>query len=514
MPKYRLANVHGLVSLQYQPEQVAFLKALAERHCPAHHRWSVTWGDPATLLCPICGVKGRRDYDRMLLYAGRQSGKSRIGTLASVLEATFPDTYHWVTAPTYRDLTDFVEPSFFAQLPQDWLDRGEWSVSDRLLTLPNGTRVAFRSLEDPQSARGPTLDSWLMDEACQVSGVAHDVGDAMLAIKGGVEILTTTPLGEDWVFEKVWMPAEAHVPGFWAATWKTIDNPLMATPEGIAYINDKRATMSPEMFAREYEASTVTFQGAIYGTLIDPCLIDDLTEPGLAELKRYLPEWPAINPTRSAVVGLDPGSDHPFAGVPIVVGDKALVIFGEYLARELPAVQHAQHLKALVGSLQPRWGIDRSQAQMITELAQHGIFSAGADNAVIAGIERVKSWMVSGQLKFVKSRTRQLVSQLKSYRWKDTDKRDGSVGVQEVYKRHDDLPDALRYGLCTWPHLPEVAAETVGGRDVSQLPEAMQRDILRFRQHAEAIETTTVEGVGDFFGDAETYAGEMDSFYG
>jgi phage terminase large subunit-like protein len=141
----------------------------------------------------------------MLLLAGRQGGKTRIGTLGGVLEASMPNSYGWVTAPTYRDLLDFVEPAFFAQLPQSWLDEGDWNVSDRLLLLPNGARVAFRSLEDPQSVRGPTLDWWLMDEACKVSGVAHEVGDAMLAIKEGVEILTTTPRGEDWVYEEVWL---------------------------------------------------------------------------------------------------------------------------------------------------------------------------------------------------------------------------------------------------------------------------------------------------------------------
>jgi hypothetical protein len=33
MGHYKLANGAGLVSLQYQPQQVAFLHALAARHC-------------------------------------------------------------------------------------------------------------------------------------------------------------------------------------------------------------------------------------------------------------------------------------------------------------------------------------------------------------------------------------------------------------------------------------------------------------------------------------------------
>jgi hypothetical protein len=387
-------------------------------------------------------------------------------------------------------------------------------VSDRLLVLPNKARVAFRSLEDPQSVRGPTLDWWLMDEACKVSGVAHEVGDAMLAIKEGVEILTTTPRGEDWVYEKVWCLAEAGEPGYWAARWVSTDNPVMSK----AYVESKRATMSTEMFKQEYEADFVTFQGAIYGsTMVDPCVLDDTTPEGYAELQRLIPEWPLVNPARTALVGLDPGSDHPFAGCLAVVTEQAIVVIGEYLAREKPAMVHAAHLKAMVGSLQPRWGVDRSQPQTIIELAQHGIFAQAVEagpGSVVAGIERVKSWMIVRRIKFVKSRTKQLVSQLKSYRWKETERRDGSTGVQEPYKRKDDLCDALSYMVRMWPHLPEPAASPTG-RDLSKFSDIDRRSIERMARHEGSAKEKEVEDVGDFYGgDEESDYGVSDSFYG
>lgn len=516
--KYQLANTDGIVKLQYQPQQMAFLHALASRHCDRSYpkngcgfEWQIKFGDLASTFCPKCMKPGTRDYVKMLLLAGRQGGKTRIGTLGGVLEASMPNSYGWVTAPTYRDLTDFVEPAFFSQLPQEWMDKGDFNVSDRLLVLPNGARVAFRSLEDPQSVRGPTLDWWLIDEACKVSGIAHEVGDAMLAIKEGVEILTTTPRGEDWVWEKVWCLAEEGHQGYWAARWVSTGNPTMSA----SYIAGKRATMSDEMFKQEYEADFVTFQGAIYGsTMIDPCVIDDKTEAGYAELIRYLPEWPDINPARSAVVGLDPGSDHPFAGCLIVVTEQALIVCGEYEEREKPAMIHASNLKAMVGNLSPRWGIDRSQPQMVIELGQHGIFAVAAENAVVPGIERVKSWMVSGRLKFVKSRTKRLVGALKSYRWAETEKKDGAAGIQQPYKRKDDLPDALRYGLMTWPHLPEATEVIRGVRDLSKLDDKSRRDIERMLRHEGVEKEKVAEGVGEFYGSdyAEEY-GSSEEYY-
>jgi hypothetical protein len=517
--KYKLANGDGIVSLKYQPEQMAFLHALASRHCDMGEEkggcgfeWQMEFGKIETTFCPRCHKPGSRDYVKMLLLAGRQGGKTRIGTLGGVLEASMPNSYGWVTAPTYRDLLDFVEPAFFGQLPQSWLEEGDWNVSDRLLVLPNNARIAFRSLEDPQAVRGPTLDWWLMDEACKVSGVAHEVGDAMLAIKEGVEILTTTPRGEDWVWEKVWCLAEEGHPGYWAAKWFSADNPTMSK----TFIASKRATMSKEMFEQEYEAGIVTFQGAIYGSnMVDPCIIDDKTEAGYALLKRYIPEWPLINPARTCVVGLDPGSDHPFGGVVLIITEQAILVVGEYKHRELPASMHAANLKALTQGLSPRWGIDRSQAQMVTELAQHGIFASAAENAVVAGIERVKSWMVTGRLKFVKSRCKELISELKSYRWKETEKKDGATGTQEPYKKKDDLCDALRYGLMTWPHLPEAPEVEQGRRDTSQMSDQQRAELARVGRHMEAARKEKIEeGTGEFYGGYDdSGGGAMDEFY-
>lgn len=515
MGKYRVANPEALVTLKYQREQQAFIQALAARHCvKCATQWSITWGSVESTFCPKCGEKGSRDYIKMLMMAGRQGGKTRIGTLGGVLEASMPYSYGWVTAPTYRDLLDFVEPAFFAQLPQEWLEEGDWNVGDRVLYLPNEARVAFRSLEDPQAVRGPTLDWWLMDEACKVSGIAHEVGDAMLAIKQGVEILTTTPRGEDWVYEKVWCLAERGEPGYWAARWKSRDNPVMSA----SYIESKRATMSPEMFAQEYEADFVTFQGAIYDPIVlASCVIDDSTDAGFQAIKKLIPEWPKIDASRTALVGLDPGSDHPFAATLVIPTPEALICVGEYEQREKPAMIHAQNLRAMCGSLSPRWGVDRSQPQTIIELAQHGIFAQaveGGPGSVVAGIERVKSWMYSGRLKLIKSRCPRLIGAMKTYRWAETEKKDGSTGKQEPYKKKDDLPDAFRYTVMMWPHLPE-APQVVLGRDLSGLSEKDRRDIERMNKFNLANDKEKVpDGVGEFYGDtAEDYGGSYDSFY-
>jgi hypothetical protein len=523
MGKYVLTNPAPLVTLKWNPYQMAFLDALRLRYCPAcGHSFSVQWGDVPSTFCPSCSTKGRRAYNVASLIAGRQGGKTRIATLAGALETTFPRSYGWICAPTFRDQEDFVKPAFFAQIPQGWLDDGDWSASDDIFTAPNGSRVAFRSLDNPEAVRGPTLDWLVMDEACKCSPVAFHVARPAMSINGGVIIPTTTPKGEDWVYEDVWVPAENGEPGFWAARYKSIDNPVQ-DPE---FIESQRRTMSPELFAQEYEADFVTFQGAIYGDLVHRCVIDDVREETRAEalkqIREFLPEWPNVDASRTAIVGLDPGSDHPFAGCVAVATPKGLIVIGEYKKRKLPAMLHAQNLRVMVRGLTPRWLIDRSQAQMMIELAQHGIFATAAENNVTAGIERVKSWMISGQFKIIKSACPELVKELLSYRWAETDKADGSTGQQQPYKKRDDLADALRYMLMGWPHLPE-AVKPTEGRDLSKMPEKMARDIARVMRGVQSQGKETIpDGSGDFYTSVENdglepmsvAAGGYDEFYG
>lgn len=503
MGKYVLTNPTPLVTLKYNPYQVAFLQALAKRVCASCHvEWAYSYPDSA--VCPSCQQPGTRAFHRFTLLAGRRGGKTRIGTLAVILEMATPGQIWYIAAPTYPDQERFVKPTFFKQLPKEWFDRGHWSATNHTFTAPNGSQVTFISLEDPEVGRGMGMHGIFIDEACKVSERAWDIVRPALTEYRGVAIFTSTPRGEDWVYERLYREAERGRPGFWACRYRTADNPIIDATE----LEEAKATMSPEMYRQEFEADIVTFTGSIYGDLLNRAVVDDETEAGLARLKTFLPEWPDIRRDRPSVIGLDPGADHPFAAVLLVSTPEGLVACGEYKRRELPAAQHAVNLKMLARGLPTRWAIDRSQAQMMIELAQHGIVATGAENDVLAGIERVKSWLLSGQLLIVKSRCPELLKELRSYRWADTERKDGQAGAQTPFKRHDDLCDALRYALMLWPHLPR-APKPPEGRDLTftTLDARTRRDIERLQrferggEEAEDLQPLdeAVEGVGELF---------------
>lgn len=492
--RLKLANPQPLVTLKYNFYQDSFMQARRQRFCPEGHIWSRLEHEH----CPLCQElfnrqeQGNRAYKRFLLRAGRRGGKTRIGALAAIEEATIPGSVGWCCAPTYPELEDFVLPAFFKQIPQAWLDHPltDWSESEYTLLLPNRAIVQFRSLEDPDRGRGPGLHWLWIDEICKLSRRHWETIRPTLTEHKGILIGTTTPKGEDWVHEDFYEPAERGKPGYWACVYRTVDNPIIDAAE----VLEAKESMTPEMYQQEYEADIVTFTGAIFGDHVPPCLIEGTDE----QMKYYFPEWPNLDPGRPCVMGIDPGTDHPFGAGKWVASPHGLVKVGEYMDRGRPFAIHAQHVQTLKGTAQCRIAIDRSAAQAQIELAQYGLYTVQADNDVVAGINRMLSWMIAsknsvqrggpGTLPSGMVLPRRLVpktiKQYQSYRWADNEKKDGSTKHRElVHKKNDDLIDPDRYALMLYPHLPtDQPGVDVGKRDLSGMPEYYKAQIERMRR--------------------------------
>jgi hypothetical protein len=418
----------GRVELLYNPYQQAFLAALRLRIGPNALR---------------------RAYSRLALFAGRRAGKTLIGGLATVTEAGAREGQTiWVCSGSYPKLHDYVIPAVNRYLPKAWLAK-PFSASHYEWTLKNETIIQARSLDEVNRGRGPGLDVLWIDEARDVNQLAWKTLVPALVDKRGVAIITTTPSGFDWCHDAFWAPAADLVPGYWACKYKSVENPFLEMEE----IEAARRDMDPLFFLQEFEAEFVSFTGAIYGDVLNKQLLE--TDDSV---KRLIAEWPKVDPSRSVVVGIDPGADHPFAAVVLVSTEKGLVAVGEYLSRDSAIIKHAQGLFAMLHrngiTSANTWAIDRSQKQTAIELGQHGIFVVGAENDVVSGIQRVKSWLFSGRLFIFRPRCPKLVQQLFSYRWAENVDGTGQSRRERVIKTNDDLPDALRYAVMTWPELP------------------------------------------------------------
>ena len=458
----------------HQPIQMDFLNDRRMRWC---YGCKSTYSCPPDFSCPKCSVKGSRFYDRLTIVAGRRFGKTRIGAVSGVEEASIPGTIGWACAPTNDKLHRYVIPAFQQLIPQEWIKKDGWSVEHHDLRLTNGSLIHFQTLEDPDQGRGQGLDWLWIDEVSELTKAHWEVIRPSLA-GDTVAFFTTSPRGFDWVYEELVAPADQGLPGYRRYLAKTSES---ANPRiNSEFLAREKSQMSDQMYRQEYEADFVIFTGAVYGGSVEPQI---LRSP--ESIRFFIPEWPDIAPWRQILVGLDSGADHPFGAVKIVATENGLVVVGEYLERHKSFQEHALAIRGLANSSSCRFAINKNERQGMIELGQHGVRPLSpAENDVIAGTERVKTWLERHQLWFVESNCPLTVKQMKSYRWaENTSPKDQSKRLERVYKKDDELPDCLRYALMTWPRLPAAQSNPNPLRDISHLSIDTQRAIIRERKH-------------------------------
>ena len=470
--------------LKYHHYQDQFWKARKKRICKV---CKTEFNSPD--LCPTCSDKGLREFHRLLLIAGRRGGKTRAGALAAVEEACVPNTIGWACAPTNPKLHRYVIPAFQQLIPADWVE--SWNSEFGDLRLKNGSLIHFQTLEDPDQGRGQGLHWLWIDEVCELTEDHWHVIRPSLTEHRGVAFFTTSPQSYDWVYDHFYKTAEEGTPGYWAARYATSENPIISMEE----LADAKATMPDSMYRQEYEADFVIFTGAVYGSLLDSQI---LRTP--EQVRELIPEWPAIDSWRQVLVGIDTGADHPFGAVKLVSTERGLVVIGEYLERHRSFIQHASSMKMLAGNANVKWAINRNERQGMIELSQHGIYCQPAENDVVSGTERVKSWLHQKQLWFVDGLCPMTIKQMKSYRWAPDKTKDGQVRKERVFKKDDELPDCVRYAVMTWPQLPSTNIELNPKRDLTMLPDEMKRTIERMRRIEAEPSVKPMDVVGDFWG--------------
>ena len=442
-------------------------------------------------VCPKCQVNHTSNltaphvFDHFLLLSGRGGGKTLGGAYAAREEMMVPKSIGWVMGPTYKILHDSTFPTLVRRIPPHWVKR--WDPEHMEITLINDALVAFRSLEDPERARGPHGISWgWFDESAQAPLRAYEVFKPTLIKAGGIVITTTTPLGFDWSYDEIEKRATIYKePGYKCYRWWTEENPVFASnPVMKAKIEQARKTMDPDFFAQEYRAERRNAQGLVYN-------FKKLEEQYLADadaVKRLIPEWPNIDPSRTVLIGLDSGADHPFGAVMAVVTEKGLVIVKEYLQRmqaisqQLPAIAFAFGTSRFANL---KWAANKNEANLRLEFGLKGIGVIPAENKHEIGIQRVASWLHAGQL-YIAYTCPKTLEQMQSYRYADNSSTDGQKKAkEEVFKFKDELPDAVRYLIMAWPVLPNPELPTMTKAQESRwnaLDERSRMDIERMRE--------------------------------
>lgn len=498
----------------FNPYADAFMKARRLRFCLKCETVN-SMDENCAFTCPKCGtthtsnLTAPRVFDRFSVLAGRGGGKTEIGARAAREEMMAPGSIGWVLGPTYKILHDSTFPTLVGLIPPSFVKR--WDPEHMEITLMNDAKVAFRSLEDPDRARGPHGVSWgWFDEAAQSPVRAYEVFEPTLIKAGGIVFCTTTVLGYDWTYDKIEKRAMHYKePGYWSVKWWTEENPLFqANPVMKAQIDRARKSMSPEFYAQEYKAERHNAEGLVYDYKI-------LERQYLATddaIRAHIPEWPNIDPSRQLMVGLDSGADHPFGAALGVVTPTGVIIVRDYLKRmqavsqQLPAISETFHLAP---GHDVRWSANKNEANLRLEFGLKGIGVIPAENKHEIGIQRVQSWLYSGQLFFAYTALK-TYEQMRAYRYAPNTAADGQKKAKEaVFKFADELPDAVRYMLMAWPHLPKTEAPLMTDAQAKRwnaLDDKSKDDIQRVKEFGKREKEATLDygspgwPMGDFFG--------------
>ncbi len=154
---------------------------------------------------------------------GRGAGKTWIGAYDLITKAK-PGRRYGVYAPTYPMLHDATVPKLLAVTRKLHFLK-EHRRGDRELILGNNAVIMYRSVDDPEHARGPDLSGAWLDEASVMKKEAYDVILGCLREGGeqGGLTATFTPKGRaHWTYQEFAKTAGAVL--ITASSW---ENPFL-----------------------------------------------------------------------------------------------------------------------------------------------------------------------------------------------------------------------------------------------------------------------------------------------
>lgn len=130
-----------------------------------------------------------------ILCAGRRWRKTTLVMAIAVEAAALGKQILW-GAPTFDQVRIGWEETKRATAEVATFNQSRMEV-----WFPGGGRIMYRSLDDPDNARGHTADGVVIDEAAEVKGEAwHEVLHPMLMDTGGWSWFLFTPKGRNWVW--------------------------------------------------------------------------------------------------------------------------------------------------------------------------------------------------------------------------------------------------------------------------------------------------------------------------
>lgn len=309
--------------------------------------------------------------------------------------------------------------------------------SKRTITTKFGT-VFLISGDNPDAFQGAQVGGIWLDECGLMGRLVFLTALQRLGFYGGKLLLTSTPYNRGWFKTEVADKAGAGDKDIMVVNFPSLANPLYPA-ESVA---QAKARMSKERFSMMYEGKFGRPEGMIFDCFDqDSMVVDDFDVPD---------RWVRLG-------GFDFGFNHPAAGLHMAVDDDGIYyITGEYYETNKTASYAGK-------TMAEDWGVgyplycSPERPDSIVDVRRSGHSALAANNNVLDGIDTVYGLFKTGRLKLFRS-CRWLVDELESYVWEHDE--DQGHFLDKPVKLHDDLCDALRYGVHSFEQRGRVSLAT------------------------------------------------------
>lgn len=400
----------------------------------ARHRGQLAFlRDPARYRAIVAGIGG---------------GKSEVAAYECVRHCLrYPGGECLVAAPSYRMIYRSGGPwPVIKRVAAYWDPRiiADESRGNGWMRLANGSRIWFCYAADPDSLRAAEAAWAWLDEASLCPREAWTILLGRLRQAGPWPHrawLTTTPRGEDWVWEtfvrgrESWSPERKQRYGY--HHWTSFDNPGLREDD-LAALAEAYGGEDSLWYRQELLAEFVSFAGLVY--------VD------WDEEERVVTQAPPRSSFRRVVAGIDWGVSSP--GCIIVLGETTT---GDYwILDEIYEVGVITHGSPTgddwLGrylALAREWGIeavyaDPEDRNAITAWQRAGVRIVPANNARLPGIRQCQSalrrtWVVG-------PRCPNWLGERRQYHWR-TSPQGHVLTDSDPAKMNDHALDAWRYAV-------------------------------------------------------------------
>lgn len=195
-----------------------------------------------------------------VLIAGRRFGKTHLSAVELACAAIErPRSVCWYVAPTYRMAKEIAWDAIKRIVPRSHIARKP-NETELSVDLLNGSRIALKGADNPDSLRGLGLNFVVADEFAMLDPTLwQTVLRPALADRQGRALFVGTPMGYNWAYD-AYLKGVKNEPDWRSWSFTTLQGGNVPPDE----IAAARASMDARIFRQEFEASFETLHGRVY----------------------------------------------------------------------------------------------------------------------------------------------------------------------------------------------------------------------------------------------------------